>query len=190
VPGYEAYFSTSAANPSIVDFTATIDWGDGTITTATITTQPVVGLYTVEGTHTYLAAGAYATSIDVFDFSDSSHAMAGNTAAVQDAPIFATGVYFNSTVGQPFVGTVATFLDGNVYQGAASYTATINWGDGSAVGFGVITQAGTGSFVVQGTHTFTVAGLKTVTIAIGDSGGASDTATTHTGDRIFANGFN
>ena len=50
--------------------TATVNWGDGTsgpgtVTGAAATATTVNGLYTVAGTHTYAAPGAYQATVTV-----------------------------------------------------------------------------------------------------------------------------
>src|SRR6516164_1670970 len=50
---------------------------------------------------------------------------------------------------------VATFMDANLSDTASAFTATIDWGDGTAVTPGIVTAgATTGSFIVTGTHTY------------------------------------
>jgi hypothetical protein len=71
------------ANPESVasDFTATIDWGDGTPTTAGTIGSAAGGGFTVAGSHTYASGGAYATSIEIKDVG-SATATATSTATV------------------------------------------------------------------------------------------------------------
>src|SRR5262249_42243356 len=67
------------------------------------------------------------------------------TLTVTAAPLSATGVNISVMAGAPFSGAVATFTNADPFGSAASYTATITWGDGS-------TSAGT----ITGTGTLTV----------------------------------
>src|SRR5207253_2953365 len=49
--------------------------------------------------------------------------------------------------------TVATFTDPGGAEGVGDYSASINWGDGSAATSGVITVSA-GVFTVKGSHTY------------------------------------
>src|SRR5207248_1054028 len=49
--------------------------------------------------------------------------------------------------------TVATFTDPGGVESTSDYSASINWGDGSAASTGVITVSG-GVFTVKGSHTY------------------------------------
>src|SRR5207245_9717491 len=59
---------TDAASPSgtLSDFSASIDWGDGTSTAGTITGAG--GSYTVTGSHTYPSAGSLTITTTITDF--------------------------------------------------------------------------------------------------------------------------
>ncbi|MES2572683.1 MAG: peptidylprolyl isomerase, partial [Verrucomicrobiota bacterium] len=71
--------------------------------------------------------------------------------------------------------TVAKFLDEDSHGGATAFTATINWGDGSAASTGTITPDTSrpvfAGALVMGTHTYAKAGSYMVTTTItGDKG--------------------
>jgi hypothetical protein len=53
--GTVAAFTDSDTSDTAGDFTTTIDWGDGTTSSGTVSGQPSLGPLTVEGTHTYAA---------------------------------------------------------------------------------------------------------------------------------------
>ena len=81
------------ANPGdhTADFTATIDWGDGTApTTGTVSYNSVTKVYTVAGSHTYAEEGTYTPTVTVKDNVDvggtSSTTITG-TATITDAPL-------------------------------------------------------------------------------------------------------
>jgi hypothetical protein len=58
------FINTNAANANLADFTTTIDWGDGTTTSGTLS-NPAGNIYAVDGTHTYGDEGTYTTSVTV-----------------------------------------------------------------------------------------------------------------------------
>ena len=81
------------ANPGdhTADFTATIDWGDGTApTTGTVSYNSVTKVYTVAGSHIYAEEGTYTPTVTVKDNVDvggaSSTTITG-TATITDAPL-------------------------------------------------------------------------------------------------------
>ncbi len=61
--------------------------------------------------------------------------------------------FSNPTEG-PFNGPIATFTDLDA-AGGVTYTALVNWGDGSPSVNATVTPAGGGTFSVTGQHTFT-----------------------------------
>jgi hypothetical protein len=146
-----ASFADINNNNHPADFTATIDWGDGTISAGNI--FGVGGGYTVSGSHTYLTAGQDTISVTLTDNDPGTASATANSTAFIG---FAAGdvVLTDATEGValPNNTPVATFTDGTLTDTAGSFTATINWGDGA-------TSAGTivgsnGSFTVEGGHAY------------------------------------
>lgn len=189
--GYVASFTTSESSPSLASLSSTINWGDGTLTAGTIETSVIAGLFTVSNSHTYLSAGTYTISVTVTDSSDGGNGSGGNVATIQNAPLIVTGMYFQTKPNVPFNGLIATFLDQNPYASIADFTATVNWGDGTALGIAAISQIGlSDTYDVTANHTYALSGLKVVTITVHDGNNLNmATGTSYTGDRIFANGF-
>ncbi len=168
-------------------FTAMINWGDGSPTSAgTITlanpgaTYPGLATYTVTGTHTYpqYTVTPYNVSITISSNvnADDQNFGINTTATVLDAfgsYITGSAVNITATQGTPFTTTVATFNHpvpngGTTSDPAADYTATINWGDGSPLDTGTVTlvNTATGDYSVSGTHTYTSAGPFSLTVTI------------------------
>jgi len=172
---------TYKANPAS-DFTATIDWGDGTTTAATVVGQN--GVLTVvadtANTHMYLDEGSFNIKVTIKDDAPgTATAVAQTTVVVTEAdqlsgapnqPILVAGA------GVPFSGPVANFLDTYVENVASDFTATINWGDGTTTP-GVV-SGGNGAFTVSGSHTYagpSKTELVTVTLSEDAPGTASAT---------------
>jgi streptogramin lyase len=79
------FFSTRSSPAS--DYTATIDWGDGSTPTAgTITGGPGNGPFAVSGSHTYQQAGQFTTSITVTDTTNSATDTGTGMAATSCVP--------------------------------------------------------------------------------------------------------
>src|SRR6185437_13567442 len=112
------------------DFTAQVDWGDGTQTAATV--AGASGSFTVTGSHVYARLGSFAPLVSITDDTPgTASATATSSVAVADAPLTPSGVSLSLTEGTAFSGTVATFNDGNLLSSAGDFTATIDWGDGT-----------------------------------------------------------
>ena len=139
------------------DFVASINWGDGSITTAgTIVADGTTG-FQVFGSHTYLAAGSNTVKVTVTDagstrrftpaggvavtIDDNSGATTTPTpiavaASVASAPLSSQGTVINAVEATPVTATVATFTDANPNAALSDFTTppggvTIDWGDSS-----------------------------------------------------------
>jgi hypothetical protein len=172
--GTVATFTDANPSATLSDFSATIDWGDKTTSTGTIAAGTSGG-FTVSGTHTYTEEGTNAVKVTIKDVGGAT-TTANSTANVADAALTATGATLPASQGTVTNVTVATFTDANPNGTLSDFTATINWGDGTAASAGTITQSGS-TFTVTGSHTFTTSAQFTVTVSIVDVGGSTATAT-------------
>jgi hypothetical protein len=150
-------------------FTATITWGDGSMSSGTINQPGGPGSpFVVSGSHTYALAGNYATSVTIVDGTTSSVAPAPGTAVVTDpAPVIVVPP-LSATAGVP-TGTiaVATFTDPGTPRPVNQYTATIDWGDKSPPILGQVSASGS-VYTVSGGHTYPQAGIYTITVSVQD----------------------
>lgn len=163
-----ATFTDADPNGTTTDYSATIDWGDGSTSTGVVGGS---GAFTVSGSHTYAEEGSYTPTVTIDDAGGSSAVVTGSVS-VADAPLSASGVTINST--NPVNAIVANFTDADPSGTTTDYTSTINWGDGST-STGVV--GGSGTFTVSGSHTYAALGPYTVTVQICDVGGSCATAT-------------
>ena len=172
-PVVATFLDTNTADTS-ADFNALISWGDGHASAGVV--QGTNGVFTVTGTNTYAAPGTYTTTITIVGIGTAPSGTATGSAKIGSASSLA-GHQIVAIAGQqlPNPTTVATFTDSNTSDTASNFTALINWGDGGTSAGTVI--GGSGSFMVQGTYTYTVPGSYVATITIGNSSGASFTAT-------------
>jgi hypothetical protein len=98
-----------------------------------------------------------------------------------------------------FKGQVASFTDANAGAGTADFTATIDWGDGTPLTAGTISQpGGVGPFIVSGSHTYADsgtnggAGIEPIQVLVVDDDGSRLTITntaTVTDNAITLTGF-
>lgn len=149
-------------------FAATVDWGDGQTSAATITGGDV------SGAHIYAEEGADAVAITLSDSTGTTSS--GNVAAtVSDAPISGTGKQLLiTTEANPFTGPVATFQDTDPGGVITDYTATIDWGDGTTSPASLVN--GPNYVQASGAHTYAEEGNYNVTTTLTDAGGASASA--------------
>ena len=135
--------------------TATVDWGDGTVATGTV--SEVGG--TVSGTHTYADNGTFAVTVTVNDDEGGSDSDSLTVVVANVPPTVNAGPdQFLGNVGTTTLE--ATFSD----QGTGdTHTAVVDWGDGA------IEQV----TPVEGSHEYTDPGLYTVTISVADDDGGT-----------------
>ncbi len=88
----------------VIDFSATVNWGDGA-TTAGIVTGPIGGPFTVSGTHTYGSTGFFTIAIKVDDIGGSTDSTSCNVV------VFGTSAGGNFVIGNgnSAIGTNVTF---------------------------------------------------------------------------------
>ncbi len=186
------------ANPLATtnDFTATIDWGDGSPFSVGTVTQPggVGSVFSVLGTHTYTEEGGYTITVTVLD-RDGAHPLVVQTgASITDANLSAvpTQPTVAATEGLPFSNApVSYFVDPNIYGGVSDFSATIDWGANASVPTttGVVQLVGHTApgapvagliYQVIGSNTYLEEGISTITVTIDDVGGAPTLVTTTT----------
>ncbi|MDE2477086.1 MAG: hypothetical protein KGO48_18665, partial [Alphaproteobacteria bacterium] len=163
-------FTDSNPNATAGDFTATINWGDGSSSAGTVFANASGG-FGVGGTHSYADEGNYQVGLTITD-DGASTAGVTSTAAVADAALVAAGAAISATEGTPITATVATFTDSNPNATAGDFTATINWGDGSS-STGTVVANSNGGFGVGGTHGYADEGNYKVGVTITDDGGST-----------------
>jgi hypothetical protein len=167
--------SISDANKALVasDFTATIDWGDGSQSAGVISGS--AGSFSVSGTHTFAETGTYPTTVSIAN-SDGENALPAGQAKVADALLTSAGNNFSASVNLAFSGKVASFTDANTSPKLADFSASVSWGDGAS-STGTIIANGTGGYDVKGSHTYTSTGSFTVSYSVNDVDGATATGT-------------
>ncbi len=180
-------FTDADTIENATDYSATVNWGDGLSSAGLVAYTGNAGgvnHYTITGTHAYTASGTFATSVIVTDHGGTFTAISGGistTTTLQPLPPIAgigatvnvNGLAAGTTPTAPTAtaGTVTgsvplvTFTDNPSPLTATDYTATINWGDGSAVSGGTISLAG-GVFTVSGSHNYASIGTYPITVSV------------------------
>ena len=175
--GTVASFSDADPLGTVSDYSATINWGDGTITSGKVV-PGTPGLFNVTGAHTF-EEGTFPVSVTITDAGLPVTAV--TTFTITDpnalvAPVTPTPILENE--GQAFTAQVGAFTDPNLLGTLSDFAVTINWGDLSPTSTGTVTQAVNGTFSVSGAHTYASEGSFPVTFSVKDSGGGLLTAAT------------
>jgi uncharacterized repeat protein (TIGR01451 family) len=174
-----ATFTDPDAAATASEYSATIDWGDSSATTAG-TIGGSAGSFSVSGTHTYTEEGSYPVTVTITDVDDAGNtATANSTATVLDAALHAGTLTVPSSTSLGNSTNVSfSFSDDNTGAPASDFTATIEWGDGPS-SFGVIVGSG-GSYAASDSHTYAAVGPYTITVTVVDDGGSTTGATAAT----------
>lgn len=162
---------------SPLPYQATVDWGDGTVTTGTITYQPALSQFQVTGgsDHIYTTFGTKAVTVTISHNAVPSVTVT-DTAIISDPPVVAQGgfTYTANEGATPVLQTLATFTDPGGALPVSHYSASINWGDGNTTP-GTIVSLG-GQFSVRGGHTYAEEGSGAISVAIVHDGNSTVTA--------------
>jgi hypothetical protein len=180
-------------------YVATINWGDGSSSTGTVTCEISTGeltfptgIFDVTGSHTYADSATAAISVSVVDNSESAEssgaAVNTDTATVTDATLGKDGDNsargsFAAVEGKSLKVAVDFFDDRNSGSAHdASITGTIDWGDGSAVQTVPATAAsdicdcGSNDAEISASHVYGDAAVYHITVTAKDDGGSTATA--------------
>ena len=164
--GQVATFSYLTNTSSLSDFTATIDWGDGTAVSAGTVTQPggAGAPYAVSGSHTYAAGGSYTFTVTVTPTYGTA-ALGTNTATVDQAPAITSA---NSTTFT--AGTLGTFtVTASGYPVAGLSTS------GTLPGGVTFKDNGNGTATLSGTPAAGTGGSYSITITASNGIGSNAT---------------
>jgi hypothetical protein len=157
------------ANPFAVadDFTATVNWADGSPTESRPVTARPGGGFEISGTHTFTTVQAgLALTVTILDKNGSIEIASPVVTVVP--PLSAAGVIIGEYKDRPFQDALGTFVDVDAQLGASDYTATIDWGDGTSSPGQIQAVPGTSAFLVLNAvkKTFSTIGSKTLHLTI------------------------
>lgn len=167
ISGDIATFHDLITGETAANYTASIDWGDGTSTVGAVAPGADPDSYIVQGSHTYKTLGSYTTTIKIDD-SDGDTTTVKGSASISNAPINGIASSFSASSGVQFAGLVAHFTDDNPFEKDTDLSATIDWGDGSAVATGTVKANNVSGFDVQGSKTYSSPGSYTFKVTVSD----------------------
>jgi hypothetical protein len=167
------------------DLGVSIDWGDGWTSLGSVSADydahDVPTVYFATGTHTYSSLGVYTVTASV-------RAPGTNvlTETLQVTVANVVPVPLEVVRGQLFKGTIALFaypLQSGVAVPASSFTATVDWGDGTSTPATVVASsiasgmAGSAAFEIRAQHTYDTTDVNDYTVSIQPAGSNTVSAT-------------
>jgi hypothetical protein len=110
-------------------FTATINWGDGSPTSAGTVTAVSAGSYSVSGSHTYIEDGTFTMTASLLDASNGA-ASATTSIGVSETTMTgqATSIGLNPEPGMVASSQPVAFFSDPGAEPTSNYQATIDWG--------------------------------------------------------------
>ncbi len=182
--GQVAFYASPLLDPPLV-YSASIDWGDGTTSAATLQygTQGTTGGNQIIGSHTYAKSGRFQiqTTVTSGPIAEPGQPTPNFLQLIETIISKATvatayansdgGVTIDQVAGQSFTADLGSF---STIAPATHLRAVISWGDGES-SHGTLSPAGVIGldvlqFNVSGTHTYSRAGTYPIHIAVKRSG--------------------
>lgn len=173
-----AQFTDPAGNFQVSNYSADINWGDGTTSAGTINLfDGTQSLYSVSGDHTYAEAGSDTITVTIHR-TGAQDTTTTATANISEPQLSGSGVTLRATEGYA-IGTttsgassptavVATFTDPDATPDNDGIYVMIEWGDGSSSSGTVTPVAGADAeWAVSGSHTYAEDGSYAITVLIG-----------------------
>ena len=156
--------SGSFTDPGTLDtWTATVNYGDGSATQALTLTNKAFSL-----NHIYAQNGSYTVTVSVTDNGGGVGTGTAIVTVANVAPVVNAGSNATITEGGTFTGS-GSFTDPGTLD---TWTATVNYGDGSATQALTLTNK---AFNLS--HVYAQNGSYTVTVTVTDNGGGVGTGT-------------
>ncbi|MFQ5933553.1 MAG: PKD domain-containing protein, partial [Dehalococcoidia bacterium] len=166
-------------DPGILDtHTATIDWRDGSPVEAGIVGESA-GTGTVSGSHVYADDGLYTVTVEVCDDDGGCRSDTFDVTVANVPPTVDAGLDRTANEGAVVNLAPATFNDLGTLD---THTASINWGNGSPIELGVVSEspfgppgstAGAGGTASFGSHVYADNGSYTVEVCVTDDDGGA-----------------
>jgi hypothetical protein len=165
-----ANFTTSNKSATSGQYSATINWGDGSTSTTGTIGSSGAGAFSVKGTHAYSKAGTFAVTVTVTPTAGGAPVSSSSGHATVVGPLAAVPVTFKPTHGVSFTGIVGAFADPNVNTASSAFTISINWGDSTATSAGTAAySSSTQQWNVSGTHKYASKGTYKTVISVTDN---------------------
>jgi hypothetical protein len=160
--GVVATFSDADPTDTAGNFTAVVNWGDGTTEVGAVAGSNGSFAVSVPGsTHFYADEGTAQPVVTITRTTDNDQiALIGTVTVAEGDVLTPHGTTITVLPEQAFNGTVATFTDSNINNAASDFVATIDWGDGTTT-VGTVTDVA-GGIGVSGTRSYATPGTDNV----------------------------
>jgi hypothetical protein len=166
-------FDDSSPTAGATAFVADVDWGDGTAPSIGVVSGPQGGPFEVRASHAYDSPGDYDVTVDVSAVGDSI-ALRGSASVGPETLVALAGGQLRFVAGASARLPLGGFTDSNPSSSVASFTATVDWGDGSS-GPAIVLGAPGGPFGVEAVHAYRRAGTYPLAMHVLGLGGADVT---------------
>jgi uncharacterized repeat protein (TIGR01451 family) len=164
-PQTVATFTDPGGPEPLSNYSATINWGDSSTSSGSISFNSTTSVFTVSGAHAYPEEGSSSITVTIHHGQATDQSVTSN-AVIVDAPLNATGGFtvMGTEAASTASQTVATFTDPGGAEALADYAATIDWGDSSASSGAISFAAGV--FRVSGSHLYAEEGTYAIHVTI------------------------
>jgi hypothetical protein len=170
-----ATFTDPGGAEVLGDYSASVNWGDGSTSIATIIFDSGTSKFTVVASHTYADEGTSTFVVTIHHDSAADAVVLGDATIADADRLSGSPVAISPSESQVFNGNIATFIDANSSATHADFTASINWGDGT-ITTGSVSDGNPG-LVVSGNHLYDEGTFTIKIILTDDNGGASASVT-------------
>lgn len=168
--GPVATFTDTNGDSNPADYSATIYWGDNSLTSAGQIVANGNGTFSVVGTHAYAKPGIYVLgNVNISDAQGYSDTAFDSTVTAGSMSLTANNV--TGPAGISFSTTVANFTWPDATAPSSSFLATVSWGDGSLASSAgdqdvQVVANGNGNFSVVATHTYGGSGNYSIHVEV------------------------
>lgn len=173
-----ATFKDTDVKGKVSDWSAKINWGDGTSPTAATIVRNDDGSFSILGKHKYNNEGYFqAVATLTSNPGGASHDIV-LVAKVADAPLKPVGTTAYAKMNEGFLDkVVSSFKDSDTNGQASDFTIKIDWGDGTPQSEGKAVAVTGKPFNITGSHTYSTPGKYTLTAYVTDKGGSKTQVT-------------
>jgi cyclophilin family peptidyl-prolyl cis-trans isomerase len=180
-------FRDTNPNGKVTDFTASINWGDGTAASTGTITQDQDGTFRVRGTHKYAVVGKYKVVVSIQSNENFTSGTRGTlkrvvvNAQIADAAIVGNKAVIVGKEDEALSGVVVgTFTTNDTRDTTSDFVATVEWEGGVQKSSlnpedGVIVTGSAGTFTITGVYTYDTAGTYPVKVTVKDRTGGATT---------------
>ncbi len=177
-----AQFTDPLGNLPLASYAADINWGDGGSSSGIVSFDASTGIYSVNGSHVYAEDGNDSITVLVHR-AGSSDTTLNALATVAEQPITALPLNLTGSAGVPLgqhagvgYGEVIASIRQDISADLETFTAAINWGDGTTangtafIDLSLLPDIQHRTYSVFNVHTYTQPGTYSITVVFSEHG--------------------